>query len=215
MTISHMGIQDRKLREFQRREDDILLAALALSNRDDWQTVTIDQIAQKAEIGKGTIYKHFDSKEDIYARLALNFHQLVLRRLRSIPSDMPPLDKLRETVRVFWEVYGTHVEYQRVVEYCQRPDFQRVISEEMRRATLETEAAFSEVIQSIVQQGIAERVLPARPVGVMLFGAQSALVGALKLLWLDQLPGPREQYLEELIAFILAGLTRPRTKRAG
>ena len=49
-----MSIQDRRAREFVRREQDILQAALALSNRDDWQTVTIDQIAPKAEIGKGT-----------------------------------------------------------------------------------------------------------------------------------------------------------------
>src|ERR1043165_5128642 len=98
-----MGIRDRKAREFQRREDDILRAALALSNRDDWQAVTIDQIAQKAEIGKGTVYKHFTSKDDIYARLAVNFHRLVLQRLRAIDPALAALEKLREIVKVFWE----------------------------------------------------------------------------------------------------------------
>ena len=63
MTVGQMSIHDRKAREFQRREEDILKAALALSNRDDWQAVTIEQIAQKAEIGKGTVYKHFPSKD--------------------------------------------------------------------------------------------------------------------------------------------------------
>jgi hypothetical protein len=62
VTFSHMGVQDRKAREFQRRADDTLKAALALSNRDDWQAVTIEQIAQKAEIGKGTVHRHFPRK---------------------------------------------------------------------------------------------------------------------------------------------------------
>jgi hypothetical protein len=43
----------------------------------------------------------------------------------------------------------------------------------------------------------------------MLFGAQAALTGALKLLWIGCLSGPREQYLDELTGFILAGLARP------
>ena len=43
---------------------------------------------------------------------------------------------------------------------------------------------------------------------MLLFGAQAALVGALKLLWMGHLAGPKEQYLEELSAFVLAGLTR-------
>src|SRR6476659_9653335 len=101
-----MGIQERKAREFQRREDEILQAALSLSNRDDWQTVTIEQIALKAEIGKGTVYKHFDTKDDIYARLAASFHQLVLQRLRAIDPASSAEQKLRETIRVFWDVYG-------------------------------------------------------------------------------------------------------------
>jgi AcrR family transcriptional regulator len=203
-----MSIQDRKAREFERREQDILQAALALSNRDDWQTVTIDQIAQKAEIGKGTVYKHFPSKDDIYARLAVTFHRLVLQRLRGIDATLPSLERLREIIRVFWEVYGTHAEYQRVVDYCQRPDFQRSVSADTRRAMQLTDAAFTEVIHGIVQQGVTERALPNRPIPLMLFGAQAALVGALRLLWIGCLTGPKDQYLEELTAFTVAGLTR-------
>jgi len=203
-----MGVRDRKAREFQHRESDLLQAALALANRDDWQTVTIDQIAQKAEIGKGTVYKHFASKDDIYARLAIDFHRLVLRRLRAIDSG-PAIDRLRQVLGVFWEVYSTHTEYQRVVEYCERPDFKRLVGDDTRRQMQELEASFATVIHEIVKQGIAEGALPNRPIPLLLFGAQSALVGALKLLWLGGLSGPKEPYLEELTAFVLAGLTRP------
>jgi len=209
-----MGVQDRKAREFQRREADLLQAALALSNRDDWQSVTIDQIAQKAEIGKGTVYKHFASKDEIHARLAIQFHGVVLQRLRAINPALATGDRLREVLRTFWEVYSTHTEYQRVVEYCERPDFQRMVGADTRRRMRELGAGFAEVIAAIVRQGVVDGVLPNRPMPLLLFGAQAALVGALKLLWMGNLAGPKEPYLEELTAFVLAGLTR-RTRASG
>ena len=141
-----MSIQDRRAREFQRREADLLQAALALSNRDDWQAVTIDQIAQKAEIGKGTVYKHFATKDEIYARLAIDFHRLVLRRLQAIDATSAARERLRDVLSVFWEVYSTHTEYQRVVDYCERPDFKRRVGDPVRREMQELEAAFAALI---------------------------------------------------------------------
>jgi AcrR family transcriptional regulator len=207
-----MGVRDRKEREFQRREQDLLRAALALSNRDHWQSVTIDEVAQKTEIGKGTVYKHFKSKDDLYARLALDFHRLVLARVRAVEASGSALDELRGIIKAFWEVYGTHSEYQRVVEYCQRPDFRRLISAELRTQLDEVDAGFASAIDAVMRRGIEEGVLPERPIPTLLFGAQSALYGALRLLWLDCLPGPKEQYLGELTAFILAGLSRPASR---
>jgi AcrR family transcriptional regulator len=205
-----MGVQDRKAREFHRREADLLGAALALSNRDGWQSVTIEQVAQKAEIGKGTVYKHFRTKDDIYARLAIEFHRIVLTRLRAIDASLAPLDRLRAIIKVFWDVYRTQAEYQHVVEYCQRPDFKRVLSDDVRTAMIEVEAGFASVIDETLQRAIDEGALPDRPHQLALFGAQSALFGALRLLWMDCLPGPKDQYVDELTEFILAGLTRGR-----
>jgi hypothetical protein len=53
-----MGVPERKEREFPLAERGDFDAALSLFDRDDWR-VTIDDIAQKAEIGKGTVYLHF------------------------------------------------------------------------------------------------------------------------------------------------------------
>ena len=55
-----MGIQERKERVFKGREKEILQAALRLFDGDDWQLVTIERIAQEAEIGKGTVFLNND-----------------------------------------------------------------------------------------------------------------------------------------------------------
>lgn len=64
-----MGIAERKAREFERREREILDAAFELFMEKGPDAVTNEMIARASEIGKGTIYKHFKSKSDIYAVL--------------------------------------------------------------------------------------------------------------------------------------------------
>lgn len=66
-----MGIAERKAREFERREREILDAAFALFMEKGPDAVTNEMIARASEIGKGTIYKHFKSKSDIYAVLLI------------------------------------------------------------------------------------------------------------------------------------------------
>src|SRR5262245_63776011 len=98
-----MGIEDRRAREFVRREGEILSSALQLFRGDDWQTVTVEQIAQHAEIGKGTVYKHFASKDEIYARLALDFQRGVRERVQSLPTNLSPRERVRAVPQIGWQ----------------------------------------------------------------------------------------------------------------
>ena len=56
------------------REQALLDAAVALMDRDDWQTVTVEEIAHRAEYAKGTVYRHFPSKDDLLARLVADWN---------------------------------------------------------------------------------------------------------------------------------------------
>jgi AcrR family transcriptional regulator len=202
-----MGIPERKERDFRRRESDILCAALRLFDADDWQLVTIERIAQEAEIGKGTVYLHFPSKEDIYARLALDFSRGLLGRLTEIDRGLPALERMRQSIRVFFEGHRVGQEYRRLVEYCNREDFRRRISEGMRKEFQEFDADLTEVIHGILRQGIAEGVFPDKPLPVLVYGAQSALVGAVRIMWGGCLGDvDPERYSEEITRFVLAGL---------
>jgi AcrR family transcriptional regulator len=207
-----MGVQDRKERDFKRREQEILAAALKLSQSDQWQAVTIEQIAQAAEIGKGTVYKHFATKEEIYAVLALDFHRQVLREL----SQLPPAkfeQRVRQVVGVFWERYRAGKQYQRVVQYCERKDFRRVIGKETRQQFEQLDEQFAVVISDLVQAGIKEGQLPKKPFPMLLFGANAALYGGLHLGWGSCMDGKdSDEYLHELTDFILRGWIQKNTK---
>ncbi|MGI6409331.1 MAG: TetR/AcrR family transcriptional regulator [Gammaproteobacteria bacterium] len=70
-----MEREPRKVREFRRREQEILDTALQLFLEQGEDAVTVEMIADSVGIGKGTIYKHFKSKTEIYLRLMLDYER--------------------------------------------------------------------------------------------------------------------------------------------
>jgi AcrR family transcriptional regulator len=62
---------DRRELERARRKQEILHAARAVFAQDGYNRATVDAVARRAELGKGTIYLYFDTKEAILAELTL------------------------------------------------------------------------------------------------------------------------------------------------
>jgi AcrR family transcriptional regulator len=204
-----MGIEERRAREFGRREREILDSALQLFRGDDWQNVTVEQIAHHAEIGKGTVYKHFASKDEIYARLALDFHGAVLKRIRALPRDLAPCDRVRAVLKIGWEAHLASQELHRVVLYCGRPEFRSGLSPATAAEFDEVDRARRETFRAVIEQGIAQGVFADTSLDVLLFGVHAAFWGAVQIVWSGYLGEfDRERYLEELASFILAGLSR-------
>ena len=82
-----MQIEPRKIREFRRREQEILDTSLKLFLDKGEDTVTVEMIADAVGIGKGTIYKHFKSKAEIYLRLMLDYERDLNDLLQAVDYD--------------------------------------------------------------------------------------------------------------------------------
>ncbi len=83
------------------REELILDAADRLLARYGYRKMTIDDLAREAGIGKGTVYLHFRSKEDVVLSQIDRVVNGVIAQLRVIAaSDAPPTAKLREMLVV-------------------------------------------------------------------------------------------------------------------
>jgi AcrR family transcriptional regulator len=204
-----MGIEERRAREFGRREGEILVSALQLFRGEDWQNVTVEQIAHHAEIGKGTVYKHFASKDEIYARLALDFAREVLAQIHAIPADLPAGERLCRMLRIGWEAHLASRELHRVVLYCGRPEFRSALTPDSRAAFDALERERNEVLRTILEAGIAQGTFADVPTEQLIFGVQAAFWGAVQLVWSGyprDADVDRERYLDELASFILAGL---------
>lgn len=90
-----MQKESRKVREFRRREQEILDTSLKLFLEQGEDSVTVEMIADAVGIGKGTIYKHFKSKAEIYLRLMLDYERELneLFHSESVASDREALSR--------------------------------------------------------------------------------------------------------------------------
>ena len=207
-----MGIPERKERELKRREREILQAALRLFDRDDWELVTIERIAQEAEIGKGTVYLHFPSKEDIYGRLALDFARQLLAKLQKIDASLPVLERLAAAIRVIFDAHLAGRRYQRIVDYCNREDFRRRLDEATRADLQRIDDQITGLVMASVQEGIEGGIFPDRPLATLLWAPHATLIGAVRMLSGNcacvEIPDA-EAFIDEVTRFMLAGLLAP------
>ncbi len=65
------GYKRRREREKEQRRQNILKVAKRLFVEKGFKSVTVANIAEKAELSKGAIYLYFSSKEEIYAQILL------------------------------------------------------------------------------------------------------------------------------------------------
>lgn len=63
---------NRKERERLFKKQEILDASIKLFAQKGFKATTLDEIAEKSEFGKGTIYNYFSSKEKIYKEIIMN-----------------------------------------------------------------------------------------------------------------------------------------------
>ncbi|MGB5834554.1 MAG: helix-turn-helix domain-containing protein [Thiohalocapsa sp.] len=158
-----MALQDRKEREFERREQDILIAALELCSTPRWESVTVERIAERAEVGKGTVYKHFASKDELLFRLMMRFYRGLLRMLSDGIVNGSPLDQLRDAIDRALRCHIANGEYRYVVEYCERIDFKERTNPAWRDDFLEMDRAFQAWGGPIIEAGMVLGQFQRRP----------------------------------------------------
>ncbi len=90
-----------------KKRTEILQAASDVFARKAFHEVRTDEIAEEAGVGKGTLYRYFPTKDDLfYASVLAGFDELerVLESLRN--RNDPPADTVaqlaREVLRIFW-----------------------------------------------------------------------------------------------------------------
>ena len=81
------------------REDAILQSTCRLLGEKSFDAMTMDDVANAVGIAKASLYKHFASKEDLCCAAMIQILGRVRAYLDTLPTAMPPQDKLRDLVR--------------------------------------------------------------------------------------------------------------------
>ena len=118
-----MGIQERKEREKERRKEEILDAAQRVFIEKGLTTATVDDIAAAAELSKGTLYLHFESKEDIYIALMMRGLQLLYEMFCEINSHETSVVKILHLMEIaYMKFFNTQRNYFRMMDSSLPPE---------------------------------------------------------------------------------------------
>jgi AcrR family transcriptional regulator len=208
-----MTVSDRHEREFKRREREILEAAVELFSTLPWEEVTIAQIAKRAEVGKGTVYKHFASKDELIGRIVLDERRAFFWKLRQAME--PGLDSLQEAARrvvqVCWERYMSNPRFiQRLDQYIEQHDFTERIGPGLARELRTVEEGMLSLFWDGLSSGIDRGYFTNGDLPLRISTAWATVSGAIRLAAspgrTNILEGRMDSFRDEVASFILRGL---------
>ncbi|SDZ00728.1 TetR/AcrR family transcriptional regulator [Herbiconiux ginsengi] len=84
------------LRQDARRNRERLLAAAGELLARDGTEVSIADIATRAGVGKGTVFRHYASKDALVAEVVCEVLETLLAQGQELAATLPPADALRE-----------------------------------------------------------------------------------------------------------------------
>ncbi len=192
----------------QETRESILDAVDRLLERNGYKKMKIDDIAEEVGIGKGTIYLHFRSKEDVALAHIDRIVQRLLVQLNEIAgSNAKPLAKLRAML-----IARVLTRFDSVQHY---PESINDLLADLRSNLLarrenhfdEEAAVFGRVLEEGKQQNIFELKLPLATAHTLLLATNSLLPYSLSV---RELGDRREiaEKVERLANLLLEGLVR-------
>jgi TetR/AcrR family transcriptional regulator len=103
---------ERKEKEKEQRRNLIIDAAQTLFFTKPYDQITIEAIAEKAQLAKGTLYLYFKSKDELYVAVALRGERILNSMFKkSIEGKKNGLEKAFATGEAYYEFYKRHAKY--------------------------------------------------------------------------------------------------------
>ena len=153
-----MGLLERRDKEKDSRKNLILKSARTLFFEKGFNNVTVEEIAKSSELGKGSIYLCFNSKEEIYAQILLNdienFNQQVsvLFNKQKIAADL-----LVEFSYIYVDFFLNDPELFRILMAFMLQPAKMNLSEKINSQILTANARSIDSIGKILQLGVASK----------------------------------------------------------
>ncbi|MEW6333905.1 MAG: TetR/AcrR family transcriptional regulator [Thermodesulfobacteriota bacterium] len=200
-----MGQEERRKREKKNRKNAILRAARRLFFENGFRPVTVESIARKAELSKGSIYLYFNSKEEIYTQILLGdidkFHGHFADLL---PNAASASEAIRRFAMIYVDLFLNDRELFRILMTFMLHTHTMNLPEELQNHIIRSTNRSIHIIEEVFQYGI-ERGEFSSSIDLRL--SRNALWGLLNgIISLHLFTGPEPKRAEAIRSTIQAGV---------
>jgi AcrR family transcriptional regulator len=147
-----------RARRQARKRTQILEAASRIFARRVYHQVTMDEIAREGHVGKGTLYRYFPSKEDLYLAIVDQAFDLLIQRLEAEHgAESSPTVALGRMIEAIVETFARHLPFFRLVHRGEGRLFLRK-KQVIRARRVHIARLLAEVLDRGVQTGAFRKV---------------------------------------------------------
>ena len=139
----------------ENRKNTILKAARRLFFDRGFKSVTVDSIAAKAEVSKGSIYLCFESKEEIYAQILISDNIALYERIKNFShTEASATQLLLEFARIYVDYFLNNNELFRILMTFMMQTSQMNLTEKQNNELIRSTNQNIKIISEIIQKGI-------------------------------------------------------------
>jgi AcrR family transcriptional regulator len=219
--VTQSPAQARRQREKDERRHAILAAAREVFFEEGIGRATVDDVAARAAVSKGTVYLYFESKETILAHLLLEGLAILLDKLERAyqpERSLPAPRRLRSLARAYLEFFQEYPDYFRLLIAFDRGQLAQGVAPEVSRQVLaDSLHGFNFVVQA-VEQGVADGDFvtrhPRRSAAVLWAGLNGAVVLLSHPLRRTMVGAELPSLYRETLQTFLNGISRGDSPRA-
>jgi len=173
-------------REKEERRQSILQAAREVFFENGFYRATVDDVAGRAKVSKGTVYLYFESKETILALLLLEGLNELVENLEDAYAAAKTLsadERLRRLSRAYLSFFEEKPDYFRLLTATDRGRFQDSVEPSVYQEVLSASLKGLDWVGMAIQQGIDEGLFhccDVRPAASILWATLNGVLDLMK-----------------------------------
>ncbi len=147
-----------RARRHAAKREHIVDAASRVFAARPYHLVSMDQVAGAARVGKGTLYRYFPSKEELYLATATEAFDLLVRRLDQAEAEgLPVLTAFPRMIEAIVDTFARHLPLLRLT---QQSELRRILrkKEALRARRQRIAAVLARVLDRGAQAGVFRKV---------------------------------------------------------
>ena len=150
-----MAVEQLARREASRRR--ILDSARQVFFREGFESANLDEVASLAGVAKGTIYRYFESKAELYvAVLVHNADSFVERMQQTIDPVLSPDEQIRRIGLFYFKHYCENREYFRIFWAIENQRLIGELPEKLVRAVTDVWTRCLQILSDQISRGVRE-----------------------------------------------------------